>query len=1074
MGKQLIILLTLIIGGAPSNVSKDQSSKSKSEELAIAGFDCLSSVFEVLQDPAAEDTIFHEIGTATVVDQTVYVLLEGIVDDKSDDLCLAAAKALQALYLRVTDRVVLASIMPRTVSALAKVLKPTTQVRRSYRLLSICLQVLGKMLKTVLNNRAAGSPPEERPQPQGANERLALDESWLRATATQIKLALANVIRVRRHDRPEVQTALLDLCLVVIEDCQATLADSVPLMVETVIVLSEFDEYQTPNNAYSTLKYLATTYPVVLDSLKDSLHTWTTSFPRTMQSNDETAKQWGIKQISTVFQVLSQVQSGSDILADSLASGLCDSVAIAVNTSATSVQLLGPSAADHLNMEVLQQSLKSPTFPSVLLDHRSQHQTLQDLQSMVTKLNYSESGTEITRSIMNRVHHASGNSIIAPLWLALTFLKMTPQATAGFDDFISLDSVEWSLSSPTRAAMIEELYYTSLPVLSETLTDSARDWRVLALALEAVTLQAQQLGEGFRPELIDTLYPVLQMLASSNPSLQKHAMTCLNILTSTCNYADTSSMIVENVDYLVNSVSLKLNTFDISPYPPQVLFMMVKLCGARLIPYLDDLIGSIFGILDMYHGYPKLVEIMFKTLAAIVEEGTKKPSLLAIDGGQENKTDTHRKRGYERLPISTLAADLASRKARRAKHFQEIESAGDIESHPTRPWGVASERTEALDPNKDSLSDLMGEEESDEPLPPPKEPEDAEKPLGKSHELLLHIVKSIPPHLSSPSPYLRRSLLSILIQAFPVLAQNENSFLPLVNEIWPSVVSKIVFPSSFRPDSSSTTLMAGHGRTTSDDRSAQGPDELEFEEETYVVTTACQTVEIMCQTAGDFMASRIEVEFPRWERFYRRAWDKVCQDAEKVIERRSQKQQQSTALPTHTPTPKSSKAGPDLEQFLALGISQQLSLTTAGFSTGGHRSFTPHHTIWRSLTSLFITLLTHVRLPLATGDQICEFLGAWIARFAGPDYNSSLNTQSAESLAVEIKPVKDAIQAMETWNADLSWFIFQQQRTRVLDIMEQGSSSKAGHGTREAYSQRDHAKPLSLPGGRAMFADMVF
>src|SRR5699024_5956678 len=111
-----------------------------------------------------------------------------------------------------------------------------------------------------------------------------------------------------------------------------------------------------------------------------------------------------------------------------------------------------------------------------------------------------------------------------------------------------------------------------------------------------VALQAQQLGEAFRPELVDALYPVLQLLASGNSNLQNHAMTCLNILTTACNYGDTSTMVIENVDYLVNAVGLKLNTFDVSPYPPQVLLMMIKLCGARLIAYLDDLIGSIFGI----------------------------------------------------------------------------------------------------------------------------------------------------------------------------------------------------------------------------------------------------------------------------------------------------------------------------------------------------------------------------------------------------------------------------------------------------------------------------------------------
>ena len=1082
MGKQLIILLTLIVGGMPNRANGDNPSKSQPEELVTAGFTCFSAIFNALGGPAADRMVYHEVGTATIVDQAVYVLLEGVGDDRSEKLCLAAGIALQALYHRITDRVVLASIMPRTVSALTKVIKPTTQIRHSYQLFTICVQILTQLLKAVLNDRVASIAPEKPAQPQEANDRVVLDDSWLKATATQIKLALASVVQIRRHERPEVQAALLELCLMVIEDCQDTLQDSIPIMVETVVVLSDLGEDQIPNNAYSSLKHLATVYPKIMDSLKDSLNTWITTFPRTMQSNDETAKQWGIKQISTVFHILSHVQSGSDLLTTGLASGLCDSVAAAVNLTANTLQPLSSHPANSLNMEVSHRDKNTLSFPPILMEHRSQQQTLRDLTSMVTRLNFSESGNEITSSVVGRMHNAPGNTIIAPFWLALTFLKNSSQTTTAFDDFISSDYVEFSATPTTRSRMVEDLYYVSLPILNEPLIDDSRDWRVSALALESVALQAQQLGEAFRPELMDALYPVLQLLASNNPNLQTHAMTCLNILTMTCNYMDTSTMIIENVDYLVNAVGLKLNTFDVSPYPPQVLLMMVKLCGARLIPYLDDLIGSIFGILDMYHGYPKLVEMMFKTLAAIVEEGAKTPSFLAITDGKDSKALDHRKRQYQRLELSSLAKDFADRRSKRAKYAKEAEDMDERIAHPQRPWTLESEGFKKPEPSIEPASNPIeeGEGESDEPLPEPREPEDSEKPLSKSHTLLLHIIKSIPSHLSSPSPYLRRSLLSILIQIFPVLAQNENSFLPLINDLWPSVIARISFPSvSARDGPSSQTLMTKDTSAASEDRAEQRSDELEAKEETYVITTACEAVQVMCRGAGDFMASRVETEFPRWERLYRRAWEKVRQDAEKAMGRRAAHHYQrptTTTLPGHQPS------GKELNPLPSLAFSQALSLTTATGTTSSTNTFTPHHSLWRALTSLFITLLTHVRLPLSMGDRICEFLGAWIVRYAGPDYYSyfhihhaSASSTGAEetepetnipgSLQVEARTAADAIQAMETWNVDLTWFIFQQEKARVLGILNQG---RRGPAVQEVTS------PLSLPGGQLRFAEMVF
>lgn len=1072
MGKQLVILLTLIVGGAPGSTNGDKPAQSSSIELEIAGFDCLYAIFDVLSGPLAEQTIYHEIGTATVVDQTVYLLLEGIGSDRSDELCISAAKALQALYRRVTDRVVLASIMPRTVSALTKVLKPTTQTRRSYKVTTICLNILADMLKAVLNDHANAQLPAKSTQPQQADERLVLDESWLKATTTQIKLALTQVIQIRRHGRDEVQEGLLGLCIMVVEDCRTTLQDSIPVLVETIVVLSDLDEEQTPNNAYSSLKHLATTYSMVLDSLKESLHTWLTAFPRTMQSNDETAKQWAMKQITTAFQALSEIQSGSDLLTSSLTTGLCDSVAVIVNNAASALQPLNTELTNRM-VDVLGPERESSMFLPVLLDHRSQQQTLKDLQSMIARLNFSSSASDITRLVVNRINHEQGNSTIAPLWLATTFLKNTPQFMSGFDEFISIDHLEPARPHSTRANMIEELYYISLPILNEPISDGTNDWRVPALALEIVALQAEELKEAFRPELMDALYPILQLLASSNQALQRHAMVCLNILTRACGYPDTSTMVVENVDYLVNSVALKLNTFDVSPYPPQVLLMMVKLCGARLIPYLDDLVDSIFGILDLYHGYPRLVELMFKTLAAIVEEGTRNPSILAIENGSTENARDHLKQQYRGLSITTLAEDIARRKAKRVEYAEYKGADSRGLAHPTRPWGEEREGAQSNAAEGDSLSDILDKSESDEPLPPPREPDDAEKPLGKTHSLLLHIVKSLPAHLSSPSPYLRRSLLSILIDIIPVLAAHENSLLPLINDLWPAVVSRISFPSSFGAQSASTALIGNDtpGNHNPQDRSKQGTDEFDFKEETFVTTSACKAVETMFKSAGDFMASRVETEFPRWERLYNRAWEKVRQDTDKVIDRQTQQllknaeaDDQPIVLAATMQTP-------------PLGFIQSLSLTKAG-SSSGSRAFTPHHTLWRAMVSLFLTLISHVRLPLSVGDRICHLLGEWIARYAGPTYYFSRparlpedNKPAAQPEETEADSIEKVIQAMETWNADLTWFIFQQQIAQFQATLKAKKSSRMNE---PSDSHTGAFKSVGFAGGQLKFAEMVF
>lgn len=1045
MGKQLIILLTLIVGGSPNKADEKRLPQPKvQEELAISGYDCLHAIFDVLEGPVAERTIFHEIGTATVIDQTVYILLEGLVDERSDELCLAAATALQALYNRIMDRVVLASIMPRTVSALVKVVKPSTQTRRSYKVLQTSLQVLTHLLRAVLGDRVATTVEKPASIPSQP-DKMTLDGSWLKATTTQIKLALANVIQVRRHQRSEVRKSLMDLCMMVIEECQITLKESIPMMAETIVILADNEE-GGPNEAFNALLYLSTTYSVILDSLKESLHNWLTSFPRIMQSNDETAKQWGIRQISTVYQVLSQAQAQSDILTSNLALGLCDSVGAVLKHDTNAREPLALIDAGNLSLDVLGPSSQTMTFQPVLLEHRSQEQTLKDLRSMITRLNMSESGNEITRLVVNRLHATSDTSMVAPFWLALTSLRAQSKAMNGFDDLIVDDFVEHPLSRTKRAGMIEELYYVSLTILNDLPADGSGDWRAMALALEAVALQAQRLGEAFRPELMDALYPILQLLASNNRSLQQHAMVCLNILTTSCNYADTSSMIIENADYLVNSVALKLNTFDVSPYPPQVLYMMVKLCGAGLIPYLDDLVDSIFGILDLYHGYPRLVEIMFKTLASIVEEGAKKPSLLTIDDGRESGPHDSRKSPYQHLSVSAVAADITSRKTKQSMVVEKDQVVDGKISHPTKPW---SETYEKPEPEPESIEELLNKAESDEPLPPPKEPDDTEKPLSKTHSLLLHIVKSIPLHLTSPSPYLRRSLLSILTEVLPTLSQNENSFLPLVNDLWPSVASRIVFPSSLSHEkASSTTLTTRHRAEPS--TALNQPDTHALQEETFVVTAACEVVEVMCEGGGDFMASRVETEFPRWARLYEENWAKVRQEAEAAKERRARHQPVNEQHPATTASSHTASHLNELDLALAPASSLAVAKTSPGI-----RAFSTHHVLWRATVALFITILGHVRLPLEFGDRICEMLGDWIVLFVGPGYyfhpsrRAVPSAQLGEAQKRALESVERAIRAMETWNLDLTWFIFTRKR------------SESFHPTGPVPVDRQSQKPLA-------------
>ncbi|EGD93607.1 hypothetical protein TESG_01149 [Trichophyton tonsurans CBS 112818] len=914
LGKQLLILMTLLSGGAPAQASGP--SRPRSEELVVAAFDCVSSMCHVLHGAAAAASIFNEIGSSTIIDQTVYVLLEAIVDGASSDIQRSAAVALKSLQGRITNRVVLASLLPRTVSSLTKVLRGTAQQRRSYKLLCACLEGLTLNIRFVLNDSVVSSTTDEAQTNTGTGP-LVLDNSWLNATASQIKLALSNVIRLRNHEREEVRHSLLGLCLMVIEDCSNSLADSMAMMVETVVVLAH-SPTEKDDEAYFSLKHLLTSSETVAGVLKSSLYSWIVALPRVMQSADEAAKSRVIRQISTAFEALSDTHIKSDILDDTMATSLHDSISAILMSSPTPLQPLGPPIDARPEALSLTGQSHSNTFQPVIFERQSQKETLIELQTMISRLSNADLSLNMARTMLKKLYQSSGDSFVSSLWLTLSFLKSASPDTLMIDEVLN---VEPDLSATSRPQLIEEIYSLALPILTDMQNVDPDDWRTPALALEAVALQAGQLQESFRPELIDTLYPILQLMGSSNPALQNHAMTCLNIVTASCNYPDASTLVIENVDYLINSVALKLNTFDISPQAPRVLLMMIKLSGSRLIPHLDDIISSIFAVLDAFHGYPKLVELLFGVLGAVVDEGARQPALLAISHGEESAVPQHRKLPAQPRQVSSIAAWIKERHEKRSRELQiEENSLEPLEPHPKKPWSSSPEKS-------------AGEE-------------------GRESQAL------------------------------------------------------------------STTLKENKAQIN----------DSGIQEETFVTVASCTAIGTMCKGAGDFMSSRIEHEFSRWKRLYISFWHQVKDDAEKSAERH---RQQLAKKQIQEAKSSGSTASGGLVRILD-GSNQPLP--RASFTIT--KSFTRHHSLWKALTTLYITILSHVSLPADTGDEICYALADWITFFHPELYSSDtlkddgnsddiMNDQDVDSETRwsqgTLKEAKRALRAMNSWNPDLTW-----------------------------------------------------
>ena len=306
MGKQLLILMSLIAGGQPS-----KQDTVVSDELKTAAFECISCVVHQLHAFKDGSSIFSDVGTKNVVDQLVYLLLESMTDDTSDLVQLAATNALLEVITAVADRVLLASLLPRTASSLTQVLRTSTKARRTRKVLVAYLELLEHMLQAVLADEVTytdGKVSQEGESTEKPAEQ-ALDESWLRATASQVNVVLLQVTKLRSYDGDEVRQALAGLCFMVVEECTKSLEAAIPTVLDTLVYLAQLDEGRT---VMGRLESLSISVPKVSEILKTKFYDYCQSLPRTMLLNDEIPKQQLLRQLETMIVLASRSHEPPD------------------------------------------------------------------------------------------------------------------------------------------------------------------------------------------------------------------------------------------------------------------------------------------------------------------------------------------------------------------------------------------------------------------------------------------------------------------------------------------------------------------------------------------------------------------------------------------------------------------------------------------------------------------------------------------------------------------------------------------------------------------------------------------
>ncbi|TGJ79430.1 hypothetical protein E0Z10_g9332 [Xylaria hypoxylon] len=965
LARQLLLLLTFIIAGVPGHVGQNRIP----EETELESYKALASLVKASGSSPSGAAALVEANAIPALGHAITVVLEGINDGRTSAIQLEALQVLNALVIAIKDQSALATFLPGIVSSLSRLLAPPAALKTQRKVLVQGIYILRDVLTKVLGDiKVMGilnKPADDKSDDD--TEGKIPSRPWLNATVAKVKLALASVLKLRSHSSEDVQVALEKLCITLLDECHQSLSDASSILVETAMILGDGNGDESIHE--TTLVDLVRIYPEFGDAIKTTVYNWVTSLPRIVQSSEERIKQQAMQNLLKGQNFVTTLQIDSSILDASLAASLRDSAtALVVGSKSGSVLSEVTSSTLELGSTRMAKEGELVSFPPVLIARETERLTRAALIDLMSKIGSQSQRIRLANDMLSYMRESNGPSQVTSYWLAFELIKSTLTQSSELDDFLDFSAA--AETSDGSESALQELYTLSVAILDSQAEAEDVDWRMQALALEITTFTASRMQEEFRPELIDVLYPIATFLGSEIPQLRQHTIISLNSIAIACGYPNVTDLIIDNVDYMVDSVSLRLNTFDISPASTQVLRMMIKLTGPRLIPYLDDVVASIFAALDNYHGYTLFVESLFSVLTEVVQQGTKSSTLLLED---TPKSTSHKKTAPEMTATSDLCKILDGRHERQKTRQQEQQELEELERHPKRPF-KASDAFKTADAGGADDEEEAGTEVEKPPLP-----------KTRTFQLLSRITSLTQHYLTSPTPTLRKSLLNLLTTVCPALAPDENEFLPLVNAVWPVLIERL------------------------------------YDRETFVVIAAGEALCALCAAAGDFLNTRFKTEW----------WDnglgKWCRDA-RAEALRSQKQgkgrrkgnagaptavlpfgkggqeeNSGILIPTRTGDGqlKIGDAGGKVERF----VGGDSAINSSGL---GH--FAQSMQVWSAVQDLLVAIVTYVHIDDDIFDQILPLLA------------DALETQNPKARA-----------ALEAIDADAVWLFMYERGMLAVD-----------------------------------------
>lgn len=324
----------------------------------------------------------------------------------------------------------------------------------------------------------------------------------------------------------------------------------------------------------------------------------------------------------------------------------------------------------------------------------------------------------------------------------------------GLEDFVS-DHKEITAKYTgilNRLSSVYMRYLESIEVTSATKI-------VISLCLEGVERISLVLGQDLNDILEDGLLIILQLAGNEDIQISKSARISLSRISDNLGFSSESELIVENFDYLISTIGIRLQVLEKNTRIAQVLYAAVKIVGIKCQPFANNIVEDLMDALDESDTVEGNVCISIaRALSAFVE-------ISAEDDDRNNAV----KIPLVPNPINELRHYILERKRNQLDEdrITKSKSIKEIENYFT-------------DKEKDFKSVEKSPEVADEP-----------SSLNESQSLTMSILSRMQYFINSDSPQLRKIIIGIVTSAVKSLQNVSTSLHPLIHSIWPMIISRL-------------------------------------------------------------------------------------------------------------------------------------------------------------------------------------------------------------------------------------------------------------------------------------------